>query len=326
MTGPLRAFRVGVVGARRVRQGTGAFIAEFLHAAGVKVVAVLGTSEASAEEAAQGLAERCGITAAPYVDFEAMCGKERLDALVVASPAVTHLPWLDRALKTRLHVLCEKPLTFGEHDFSADATRLVPAFAEAGLCLRQTTQWRFAIASYMTLFTDVSPRAAASFEMHLSPTVAGAAVLPDSMPHALSILDHLYPSPEEDLRDVSFDVRSPTEVVVRFVHPGRGGVAASVRLVTCPNPPRPLSFGFDGHVAHRAIREPGHRTFLQAGEGAPAREVPLPDPLESLVKDFVATVRKGPPFKPDSTLVPGARHLLQLVRAWPAGAGVVGGA
>ena len=44
--------RAGIVGARRVRQGLGPFVARDLTAAGVSVDLVLGTSEATAEEAA----------------------------------------------------------------------------------------------------------------------------------------------------------------------------------------------------------------------------------------------------------------------------------
>lgn len=322
---PLRAFRVGVVGARRARQGTGPFLASFLAAAGARVVAVCGTSEATAAEAAKGLAERFGIAATPYADPDAMIARDRLDALVIASPAETHLGWLERALAARLHVLCEKPFVFGDGDFAGDAARLVPAFSTAGLCLHVAAQWRFALAAYMQLFPDVNPRAARGFTMGLSPTTEGASVLPDAMPHPLSLLDHLYPAPDEDLRDVTFDVRSPGDMTVRFIHPGRGGVACDVRLVTSRTQPRPLSFGFDGQVAHREVREPGYRFFLKAGVAPASREVPLPDPLEALAKHFVATVRKGPPFPADATIVPGSRRLSQLVRAWHAGAGHVGG-
>ncbi len=85
----LRAFRVGVVGARRARQGVGEHLARFLHTAGAKVVAVAGTSASTAAEAAAALAGH-GIAATSHADVGAMVRSEALDALVIASPAATH--------------------------------------------------------------------------------------------------------------------------------------------------------------------------------------------------------------------------------------------
>ena len=69
------AFRVGVVGARRVRQGTGEHLARFFHAAGTKVVGVCGTGGDTAAEAAAALKERHGVAATPYPDLDAMIAK-----------------------------------------------------------------------------------------------------------------------------------------------------------------------------------------------------------------------------------------------------------
>jgi predicted dehydrogenase len=327
VTAPLRAFRVGIVGARRVRQGTGPFLAGFLHAAGTKVVGVCGTTPETAEAAAADLRARFGIVATAHTDAAGMARRERLDALAIATPADTHLGFLDVALRNRLHALCEKPLVYHAGDFAADAARIVESFERQATCLSVASPWRHALGTYLQLFPDVRPREATSFEMRLSPSATGEATLPDSMPHALAVLDHLFPAPGADLREVAFEVASPGDVLVRFVHPGgRAGVACRVRLVTCPDAPRPLSFGFEGQVGHRVIREPGYRLSLRAGPEEGAREVALPDPLDACVKDFVARVRRGAPFPPDPTVLPGARRLRQLVLAWRDGpARVVGG-
>jgi predicted dehydrogenase len=326
VTAPLRAFRVGVVGARRVRRGTGPFLSAFLHAAGTRVVAVCGTTRESAAQAADDLRERLGVRAAPHADAEAMVREEGLDALVIASPDETHLALLDLALRHRLHALCEKPLVWHAGDFAADAARVADAFARGGRCLAVATPWRHALPTWMRLFPDVSPRAASRFEMRLSPAVVGEAMFPDSLPHALALLDHLYPAPDAGLSDLAFDVRGEGDLDVTFRHPGgRAGVACRVSLVHVAAQPRPLTLGFDGRVAHRAIREPGYRLSLRAGPEEGAAEIALPDPLEACVKDFVARVRKGPPFPPDPTVAPGARRLRQVVLAWREGARFAGG-
>jgi predicted dehydrogenase len=249
-----------------------------------------------------------------------------LDALVVATPAATHLPLLDAALARGLHVLCEKPFVLHEGDFGADAERLAAGFASAGRCLGVAAQWRHALPAWMRLFPDARPRDARAFEMRLAPASAGEAMLADAMPHPLALLDHLYPAPEQPLRDLAFDVAAEDDVVVRFVHPGgRAGVACTVRLARVEATPRPLAFGFDGRLAHRSVAEPGYRASLRDGDGPGAHEVALPDPLEAVVKDFVARVRRGPPFPPDPTIAAGARRLRGTLLAWRAGPGRDGG-
>jgi hypothetical protein len=213
-------------------------------------------------------------------------------------------------------VLCEKPLLDLTGDFVAEGERLVSAFAERGLCLMVNTQWRFALATYLQLFPEVNPRGASRFVMSMEPPATGRAMLASAMPHPLSLLDHLFPEAEAGLRDVRVEQPSPERARVAFTHPGRGGVACEVLLRTAMAPPRAASFGFDGHVAHRRIREPGYRLALASEEGG-GREVPLPDPMETLVKRFVARVRKGPPFPPEPPTVPGLRHLRALRDRWP---------
>lgn len=315
MTAP--AFRVGVVGARRVSDGTGEHLARFFHGAGTRVVAVLGTSEASAAEAAATLATRHGIAAAAYTDVERMIAEATLDALVVASPDATHRTFLERALSAGLHVLCEKPLLSGGPDDVGLGGRLVDAFAARDLCLAVNAPWRYALPSYLRLFPDVSPRGARRFRMELSPRAMGPQVLPGSMPHPLALLDHLFPAPELPLSAIRWHADGPDAWSVSFHHPGGpAGVACEVVLRAHATQPRPAAFGFDGALARRVIREPGYRLALATDDGT--REVPLPDPVEALVKAFVARVRKGPPFPPDPTILPGLHRLASLAEALPA--------
>lgn len=307
----LRAFRVGVVGARRVHEGTGAYLAGHVHAAGCKVVAVAGTALDSAALAAKDLAHRHGIAATPYASAVAMVEHEALDALVIASPDATHAALLDLALDANLHALVEKPLVHGPGDWVARGTALVTAFAARGLCLVTNAQWRHALSTYMRLFPDVAPRRASRFEMALAPSVGGLAAVPRAMPHPLSVLDHLHPSAAPGLADVRV-TGVPDAFEVAFTHPGTsarhgGGVAATVRLVRAEARPRPFAFGFDGAVAHRTITEPGYRMALATADGG--RSVPLPDPVEAVVKDFVARVRRGPPFPAEGFAAPGLVHL-----------------
>jgi len=310
----LRAFRVGVVGARKARQGVGEHLARFLHTAGARVVAVAGTTAATAAAAAAALAPH-GIEATSHHDVAAMVRGEALDALVIASPAVTHEACLRLALEAGLHVLCEKPLLPPDERAVEAGSRLLDDFAAAGLLLAVNTQWRHAIGPYMLLHPDVAPRAARSFEMRLAPGSGGLEMIPDALPHPLAILDHLFPADRPGLRDLDVRFASPREAVLTFTHPGgASGVRATVRLATCEHPPRPASFGFDGRLAHRVITEPGYRLALRS-DPPDAREVALPDPMEAVVRRFVERVRKDGPFPAEPGVRAGLVHLRDAVVA-----------
>ena len=308
------AFRVGVVGARRVRQGTGEHLARLFHAAGTKVVAVCGTGAQTAAEAASALKERYGIAAAAHPSLEEMIAHARLHALAIASPAEAHAEALDAAAAAELHVLCEKPLLPGLPGDEETARRLAQSFAKKSRCLAVTAQWRHALPAYLLLFPDVSPRAASSFEMETGPASEGEAMLVDSCPHAIAIADALYGATDEPLQDVSVAFSSAERAEVSFTHPGgRRGVRCRVRLARATTTPRPMAFGFDGRLARREVEMPGYR--LRLVDVATGRSVPLADPLETRVFEFVARVRKRGPFPPDPALVSGVARLAQLRNA-----------
>ncbi|MBW2359741.1 MAG: Gfo/Idh/MocA family oxidoreductase, partial [Deltaproteobacteria bacterium] len=75
-----------------------------------------------------------------YVDIETLLAAERPQALAICSPHATHAQYLERALDSHVHVLCEKPLVWGD-DFAARTARTVQRFAERGLVLIENCQW-----------------------------------------------------------------------------------------------------------------------------------------------------------------------------------------
>ena len=119
--------RVGLVGARRRRQGLGPFVARDLVRAGACVPCFVTTSAATRDAASGQLAATCGIEARGYTNVDEMLARERLDALAILSPAETHAAYLESALAAGLHVLCEKPLVWGRPDLAADGARFVSA-------------------------------------------------------------------------------------------------------------------------------------------------------------------------------------------------------
>ncbi len=188
MSGP----RVGLIGARRKRQGLGPFVARDLRAAGVEVACLLGTSPETAAAASRQLLDRHGIEPQGYVDLEQMLGDQHLDALAILSPAETHGTYLERALSADLHVLCEKPLLWGAPQLAKRSESLVRRYAERGLLLWENCQWPYTLPAFRELHPDSTgtPR---HFAMQLSPISSGAGRLGDAMPHVLSMLQALCP-------------------------------------------------------------------------------------------------------------------------------------
>ncbi len=91
--------RVAIIGARRNRNGIGEYIAKYFHQEKANVVSVLGTSEESSRAGASAL-RKYGIEAASYVQFEKMVREAKPDAVVVASPSVTHHEYLTRSIES----------------------------------------------------------------------------------------------------------------------------------------------------------------------------------------------------------------------------------
>jgi predicted dehydrogenase len=79
--------RVGVIGARRKRQGTGEYVAREFARCGCDVRAVVGTSEPTIELARTALRQRYGIDCAGFASLAAMLQTEPVDIVAVCSPA-----------------------------------------------------------------------------------------------------------------------------------------------------------------------------------------------------------------------------------------------
>jgi predicted dehydrogenase len=277
-----------VIGARRGRQGLGEFLARFAVRHGATVPAFLGRSPQTVEEARLSLAGH-GILARGYTNVNHLLADQLLDGLIVASPAGTHLEYLDRALGMGLHVLCEKPMVWGQDDPVAEAERIEQAFAEQGIALWENCQW----PGTLSAFRDLHPEAPAEperFSMWLGPTSRGRQMLVDSMSHPLSLLQALLPGAASVLADVEFSTLDPGAgtLEVRFrVLRDDGAVLVHVELRSTPEQPRPAGYALDGFRAERRVRmDDGYALSFEDG----GRSVPVPDPMERLVADFVGAI------------------------------------
>ena len=306
--------RIAVIGARQARGGIGAYLARFCVQAGAQVVALYGTSEATAREAVAALGTSTGLRAQAVWSEEALSAVG-LDALVVASPDETHEAWLEHALARDLHVLCEKPLLWGGRpEPHQRALVLAQHFQRQELVLRVCAQWPFTLPAYEKLFPGVAV-SAKTFFMRLSPTVTGPDMFRLSLPHPLSLLATVLPDAEAKVEEAGA-VLAPggEEGRMHFVYSGAGRrIHTTVHLVREPDTPRAAAYGFDDHIAYREVVGAEYALEFQ-GDG---RRVPLPDPTPLLVRSFLEDAASIHRRRIDPAVQPGMRHLVQLMRAVP---------
>jgi hypothetical protein len=102
--------RAAVVGA----SGIGKHHAKWLQALGAEVVAIVGSSAATAAVTAQNLQEQFGIHAEPYTSIESMLRHQDPDLVHICTPPDKHAEHVLQAAAHRCHLLCEKPLTWDD--------------------------------------------------------------------------------------------------------------------------------------------------------------------------------------------------------------------
>jgi predicted dehydrogenase len=244
-----------------------------------------------------------------------MIEEEALDAVVIASPHATHEPFLRVALARGLHALCEKPLCWGGPDPAGAAQEIAEGFLSRGLHLVVNAQWPYALSAYRSLYPEALRSPPREFSMLLSPRSLGVDVLPDTLPHALSLLMAVLPDPAAEVEDASARLEEDGDAAhVEFTYRARGWrVRATLRTRRVEAQPRPAAFGFDRREARRVVEMDGYRLFL---EGA-GRRVPLPDPTPLLVSEFVSRVSSAARPVADPSAVPGMRLLAAVAAAVP---------
>ncbi len=306
---------VAVLGARRVRQGTGEFVARELVRRGWRVPAIVGTTAASVEAARAGLRERHGIDARGYTSLAALLEREAVDAVAVCSPHEAHLAQLELALEARLHVFAEKPLYWRQGLAAADPAeveetvgRLVDRALEVGRYVHLNAQWPYTLESFYGLHPEARATRPAALRMWLSPMTVGADAVVDAGSHLISMLQALLGPGHLDDAQVALEGER-ARVSCTYVH-AAGATSAELLLARCDAPPRPAGYALDGRAVERRIAMPSYQFSFEA-EG---RTVPVRDPLSASVEDFMTSVASG--RRPDrAALVQGMTQLQALVRA-----------
>jgi predicted dehydrogenase len=308
--------RIGIVGARRRRQGLGPFVARDLVKAGAEVVAFVTTNADSRDAAREELARDCAVSANGYLALDEMLTNERLDALAILSPSNSHRAALDAALAAGLPVLCDKPLVWDDEDLLSQTRRIVTAFASAGLLLWENCQWPYSLAAYERLFPGSLDRPPQQFWMSMQPASAGVQALGDSLPHPLSLLQALVPGDCDRLEDTRFTLEDPElgimNVDFRYRTPDCC-TQVRVRLVPSAVSPRAASYALDDRRAHRRVSGDDYRLSFEDDHG---RSVSLDDPMTQLISDFVVALTGNDRRKQHPDITKRMELLGQLVHSY----------
>jgi hypothetical protein len=305
--------RIAVVGAGRTVNGTGPFLGTFCAEAGATIAAVLTAHPETAAAAANTLRTGAGAGPVPHHDPDAFFATPELDALVIASPAVTHAPYLRRAADLGLHALCEKPLVWGAADPAAEALEITRRFEVAGLWLRVNAQWPLTLPAFRTLHPE-APAVPTRFEMMMSPPSTGLGMLVESLSHPLSLLGTLLPGEDAQGRDIRVqDIRVErpgTDWRLTFDYVvGRQRIAACLQARSCARQPRPAWYALDDYRADRRVELDPFRLSLEAD----GRTVPLPDPARLLVRSFLEDIASDRTPVLDPAAVPGVDLFAQIL-------------
>jgi predicted dehydrogenase len=281
--------KTAIIGAGRNSSGIGQYIGKYFQKNGATVISVLGTTEKTARKASL-ILEQYGIDATYYTDFNRMMKRERPDAVVIASPALTHYEYLIKCVKEGVHIFCEKPFVWQDkNDIDIDSL-LENIFERAesnNLTIAMNSQWPFSLPYYEKLCGPIDYQKVDTFFIRLSPIVSGKEMIIESVPHALSILYTVFGDGEiGNLSIEAYKERITTKFHYIFT---TGYCEVMIELIRTILQPRSFSYGFNGKIIHRVLDLDTYDIFFKYLD----QILMIKDPLELSVQDFIEAVREN---------------------------------
>ena len=279
--------KVSIVGAGRKRNGIGEYIAKYFHKNGARVTSVLGTSEETTTRAAWAL-KKYGMDSNPYTHFEEMVERERPDTVVIASPSTAHYDYLIKSVDLGLNIFCEKPFIWpGNRDLRGKVEEILEKGREHKRTLAMNSQWPFAMKFYQEICGEIEIKKSTRFFIQMAPFTSGKEMIPESVPHALSLL---YSSlGEGQISELRFKSPKKGEMVITFQYVGYGNdCEVLIQLARKEEQPREFYFGFNDKIVRRSLDFQTYAIYFEY-EG---QRLKIADPLELSVQNFMEAVEK----------------------------------
>jgi hypothetical protein len=219
---------------------------------------------------------------------------------VIASPSSTHYGYLLKCLDRGLHAFCEKPLIWdGQTDIPKRIEDIFEKAREKTLTIAMNSQWPFSIDSYEEICGRIRIEETNNFFVRMSPFSPGKVMIPEAVPHPLSILYSQLGAGE--IQNLNFESDGEGEINIRFTYLfGTRACDVFIRLVHQKTPPREFSFGFNDKIVFRSLDLKNYEIYFNYG----GRTLRIADPLELSVKNFMEAIDK----KTEPLI--GARHIL----------------
>lgn len=288
----LISLKVSIIGAGRTRNGIGEYIGKYFHQHGAVVTSVLGTSEKTSLEASLGL-RKYGVEAHPYTNFDRMVEREKPNAVVIASPSSTHDEYLIKCLGSGVHVFCEKPFIWsGQGNVRERVEDIFEKARQKKLTIAMNSQWPFSIDAYEVISGKVIIQNSNTFIMAMSPPFPGREMIPESVPHALSLLYSLLGVGE--IEDLSFESDGEGGMGIKFCYLfDTRSCDVFIHLTSRETPPRDFSFGLNGKIVSRSLGLKNYEIYFHHEE----KKMKIVDPLELSVTNFLGALeRETEPF------------------------------
>ena len=279
--------KISIIGAGRTRNGIGEYIGKYFHQHGAKVISVLGTTEKTSLQASSAL-RKYGIEAHSYMDFNKMVSAEKPDAVVIASPSSTHYDYLIKCLDMGIHVFCEKPFIWGgDTDLRKGVEAILERARKKRLIIGMNSQWPFSIDDYEEICGKIRIEETNNFFIRMSPSSPGRGMIPESVPHPLSILYCRLGAGE--MGKLNFEWDGEGEISIRFTYVFETRACdVLIKLVHQKTPPRDFSFGFNDKIVSRSLDLNNYDIYFNYGN----KQLKIADPLERSVKDFMEALKK----------------------------------
>jgi len=279
--------KVSIIGASRNRSGIGEYIGKYFHKNGAKVTSVLGTTEETSRNASSGL-RKYGIESNPFTDFFKMIENEKPDVVAIASPSPTNYPFLRGCVELGLNIFCEKPFIRPDVDDTSEKVEdILEKVKEKRLTVAMNSQWPFAVKYYRRICGGIEIKKSNRFFMTMSPFATGKEMIPEAVPHALSLLYCLLGGGE--ISDLIFEPAGKDEMFMKFRYDfGARHCEVFLKLVNKEKQPRDFQFGLNDKIVRRSLNLKNYDIYFNYG----SKRLKIADPLELSVRNFMTAVEK----------------------------------